>query len=192
MIYRTHFIGGVAAYAVVSSYGFGDPAFVAEVPQNFGYLTVAGVAAITNDLDHEDSYLARRGLDIFSWLGHRGLTHSLTFMAVMSVLLGGLWYALTPCCAPYGSLLRYFVALLCGWGSHILLDFFSDHGVTLFWPKPARYDLAFVKTGKQSEWFFQRLLIILVVGAFILQLLGQGLATAVLIGIPAYLPADSG
>lgn len=193
MIYRTHFIGGVAAYAAVSSYGFGDPAFVTEVPQNFGYLAVAGVSAITNDLDHEDSYLARRGLDLFAWLDHRGVTHSLLFLLGAALALGMALFAFWPCCGEWGTLLKYAVALMCGWGSHILLDLLSDHGVPLFWPNQTRYDLAFVQTGKQSEWVFQRLLILLLVGAFVLQLLDQGVVMALfVIGLPLHGPPDDG
>lgn len=61
---------------------------------------------------------------LFRTVGHRTLTHSLLGLGAFALLA-------SPLLGPYPEL---FVALLCGYGSHLLADALNTPGVPLLWP----------------------------------------------------------
>ena len=69
---------------------------------------------------------------------HRGLSHSLLFMAVLSPILG---WIITK--IERGKISRRHSALLvlCCLGTHVMLDLFTSWGTQVLWPHPARISL---------------------------------------------------
>lgn len=96
-------------------------------------LPLASVGALLPDADHPESKLGRRvyplSLLLYQFAGHRGVTHSLLFWALMS---GGFYY-LNQLWFP--SLPQAWVALAVGHLSHLIGDMcFGRYGVQLLWP----------------------------------------------------------
>ena len=84
-----------------------------------------GWGAVLPDLDTTTSGPGKFARPLSAWLerrfGHRTLTHSLLFLALLAALTLPL---------PPGPR----VALLAGWASHLLLDTLNVNGVPLLWP----------------------------------------------------------
>jgi len=108
--------------------GLGVGALLAPQPASWPYYVLALGLGMLPDLDVVGFYL---GIPYGSPLGHRGLSHSLLFAVLMSLLaavaasglLAVSWWLLWLC---------FFAALV----SHTLLDALTDGGlgVALFWP----------------------------------------------------------
>ncbi len=73
----------------------------------------------------------RLGIPYAHPLGHRGLSHSLVFAAVLALVSYPLWRRIIPESARRMAVLTFFVV-----GSHGVLDTFTDagHGIGLFIP----------------------------------------------------------
>ena len=112
----THLAGAALTASLLR--GFGLELGPAE------YLAL-GWGAVLPDLDTTTSGPGRFARPLSAWLerrfGHRTLTHSLLFLAL-------LWAAALP--LPPGPR----TALLAGWASHLLLDTLNVNGVPLLWP----------------------------------------------------------
>lgn len=81
--------------------------------------------------------------------GHRKFTHS--FFGLMS-LCGICLYTLFS----YSGIIRYLVlGMIIGYGTHILADSFSNHGIELLWPLYEKnFGFRLIRTGKMSEHIF--------------------------------------
>ncbi|MGV3244519.1 metal-dependent hydrolase [Staphylococcus sp. 11261D007BR] len=132
---KTHSAAGILIGAVVSRY------FDLDLFETVTTIVLSGVGSIFPDICHTQSKIGRhfRLLSLFikHMFGHRTLTHSLLFLAVIYFLLHILQ---TP--------LYYMIGIICGMLSHIILDMLTPRGVKLFFPLPikVRFPLRF-KTG---------------------------------------------
>ena len=138
--------------------------------------SVALMAALIPDLDSHRSYVGRMLPFISSPLehqfGHRTLTHSL----MAQITVGALAYLLLP----FG----YFLAIVCGWLSHILADMMTPAGVCWFWPSRVRCVIPGnvkyrIDSMGQGELVF--LLMMALIGLLLKPLAGTGLGTMGLI-----------
>ncbi len=128
--------------------------------QSFGALAaLAGLGALLPDVDAQESKVKHlqvvKGVEPFALpsllfhrlLGHRGLTHSLLGWAVVAVVIG------LPVGFSFGWLPAS--ALLLGYGSHLLLDSMTKHGIPLLYPSRKRFHVLppalLVSTGSNAE-----------------------------------------
>lgn len=118
MLAPSHLITGQFAY-LACCLSTGHPPEIAEA-------WVAAGCALLPDLDKRNGIVGR----LFPYLsepieyrfGHRTLTHSLLFSAVLALLL---WPLL-----PFG----WWLAVVSGYASHPVADMMTPHGVAWFWP----------------------------------------------------------
>jgi inner membrane protein len=157
---------------------------------NIGLLALlAGVGALLPDLDARESRLKRvtvgagiapfalPSLVLHRTLGHRGMLHSLIGLVLTALLLGVPllhWLDWQPA-----------LALLLGFGSHLLLDACTKAGVPLLWPDRTRRHLLPARlrftTGSAAE---EALLVPLTLAAVLLFLsVLNGVATGTAEGI---------
>lgn len=135
---KTHVIGGVAACA-----GYAATTHHYDPLALFG----AGVAgALLPDICHGGSKIGRR-LPMLSGLvnmlfGHRTFTHSLLFLALVTV---SLWILIDGSSVAIGAFL--------GIGSHMVLDAATKSGIQLLypWKITVRFPLT-VRTGGVAEY----------------------------------------
>ncbi len=133
MMGKTHWIAGAAAALAVTRWsGTTDPGVLILA-------TAAGsIAALVPDwvqINLPDAHKKIKGA-----FGHRGITHWLwTALAVA-------WISTRLVPSPYP------LAVLTGWGSHLLLDMIAG-GIPLLWPLP-RITVAHIKTGSRTDRFF--------------------------------------
>jgi inner membrane protein len=114
--------------------------------------------ALLPDIDEENSYIGRRffflSLPIRMIFGHRGFTHSLLALLLVSI---GVYFL--PIDEPYQ------VAFIIGFGSHILADFLTNSGVPLFYPLDKRFKFFFTfNTGGAIEYIFIFFLSLIIFG----------------------------
>lgn len=117
--------GLMAGYA--ASVAAGLPLVSAEA----GALVLAGaIAGLLPDIDHPNSTIRQRtgvlGWLAGGWFGHRGFTHTLVALAIVSAACG-LWLP--------GALA---LAIGAGYASHLLLDALTRSGIPLLWPVTSR------------------------------------------------------
>lgn len=145
MMGRNHAAMGVIAGAGVS-------VLTHQAPASAAILTgITGVAALLPDFDHPDAKLPR----YFGWpgrtiawavgslFGHRGITHSVLGVALLSAALAFI---------PHFPPVCYWAVIL-GCAVHILGDACTVSGVPLFWPKDRRFrvPLTAIHTGNYFE-----------------------------------------
>lgn len=132
------------------------------IEPNTRVLAASGIGALFPDIDTPKASLGRifplSGL-IEHRFGHRQITHSWIFMAMMLVLL-----------IPFVFLKNYmmYVALNLGVVSHIMLDMANPTGVPFFYPSPARFVFpenkqSRIEVGSKKEFVLLSVLIFLVV-----------------------------
>lgn len=148
MKYLTHVLGGVA---LTSAACLAAPSLLG--PATPTAVAVGVVGSLLPDIDHPQSTIAN--LSLFSKVlsksmslatGHRGLCHSLVFIAVTSILFHR--FALTL----HESLTAYCtIWLALGMLSHLLLDMLNPSGVKLFWPVGKKRHIIGMKTGSTGE-----------------------------------------
>lgn len=154
-------------------------------------LSVLIAGALLPDIDSDNAVIrnalglgAKQGLDgaaisagmKSAGVEHRGVTHSLAALAVVTVLT-----AICTFFMPDASLALPLAAFL-GYGSHLIGDMLTPHGVPLLWPldrkfhllpKPLRF-----RTGSVAEWLVTALLVGLILlilpGSFIADILDFG------------------
>lgn len=111
-------------------------------PYLFFSIVIAGT--LIPDMDHPNSKIGKK-LGIFSKIfnfifGHRGITHSLLFPLIITMIifsLVGLEYA-----APFAI----------GYLSHIVIDALTKKGVNFFYPLAKLRISGFIETGSIGEW----------------------------------------
>lgn len=154
MTWRTHALGGVASLWLLRPFGTGGDA------ASLGLLAgLAALGALLPDLDAHESKIKHlavaRGVEPFALpslllgrlLGHRGLLHSLLGWGTAVLVVGLPTFLLL---GPPPAL-----ALMLGYGSHVLLDACTKHGVPLLYPRPGRWHALppgwRVTTGSEDE-----------------------------------------
>lgn len=156
MMGATHAAIGMAAGMALATYAGATPTQVLFLGG------VTALSALLPDVDHPQSILRRQlgfaGKAAFFWLPHRGFTHTLIALALVS--------AITIYFLPF----EIAFAFIIGYASHLLADSLTHSGVPLVWPVLAhKYTLHLMKTGGLLEWFIH-LLCVGVIGMMMLQL----------------------
>lgn len=99
------------------------------------------LGSLLPDIDHPQSYLGRRlwflSAPINKLFGHRGITHSLLFTAILGIVTAP-WWAINP---------LFFGGILLGYFSHLLADMTTVSGIPLLYPNKKRYK--FFKKGNK-------------------------------------------
>ncbi|TCJ98270.1 UNVERIFIED_ORG: LexA-binding, inner membrane-associated putative hydrolase [Anoxybacillus amylolyticus] len=118
------------------------------------------LGAVFLDIDHPNSFIGRR-MKVTSFLvhqtfGHRGWTHSLSFVLGFGVLLYIGTFALSPILQDF-SLKQVILFFAKGWiigmVSHLFLDMMTKGGVPLLHPfSKKRISLSPIKTGSLGEF----------------------------------------
>ena len=146
--YSTHVATSLAAGTYLTT--------VTNVPFSVACLGGIVIGSLLPDIDEPNSFVGRRtfGLSklIKKTFGHRGLTHSLLFWLLFSLLY-------------YKFQNDFTLGLSLGYVFHIIGDFFSRQGVPLFFPftkKKFRAPLTY-KTGTVQE----RALLVVALVAFV-------------------------
>ena len=129
--------------------------FLPNVSNQFLFIGAALVATLIPDIDIPFSKLGQfkifRFLQIF--VRHRGMLHSLSFAALLSLIIAIFWPA-----ACFGFFIGYVV--------HIFADSFTKAGIGPFWPFKMKTK-GFIRTGGYTETVFFVVLIILAIVALI-------------------------
>jgi inner membrane protein len=145
---RSHLTSGALVGAiVVAVFDVHDPVTAG------GIVALTAVSALLPDFDHDDATLPRWFGPLgrlLAWIigrvfGHRGLTHSLLGLAILTATLGFLPLVLdAPRWIP--------AAVVLGSAVHIVGDMLTVSGCPLFWPAPRRFRLGpGFRTGKVFE-----------------------------------------
>ncbi len=132
---KTHLSCGILVGASIVSYCDTD------LFTSITVVTLAALSSIFPDICHTRSKVGRK-FKLLSWIirllfGHRTFTHSLSFIALIGLLL-----YLFQAPIYYGS------AIIAGMISHIILDILTPRGVKLLYPLPinVKFPVTF-KTG---------------------------------------------
>ena len=149
MTYKSHLLWAVlagsaswAAVQVVPLPGVGRLP-VGGANEFMLWMAAAVVGGLFPDVDHPHSRMGR-AMPLVSWLvrciaGHRGLTHSLAFLALVG---GGLFCFVSM---PIG------LGFAAGYASHLFGDFLTDGGIPLFWPWRRRVGFRLFANGGFAE-----------------------------------------
>ena len=155
MTFPTHCLGGAAAIALLDTV---LPSFTADKTM----FIVGTIAAALPDLDYSRSFIGRIFYPISTTIethtGHRTATHSILVCTIVSTLLGWPLSLFLD-----GTLLMWAVIVGAGYGSHIILDWFTREGAQSYWPAQVWCVLPKnrswrIRTGSSGEWFFVALL----------------------------------
>lgn len=138
---------------------------------------VAVFASLLPDIDDNRSYIGSRFAFIafpFRMIfGHRGITHSLLMLAILSGLV-----------FFYGNEFNWIIPFAIGYGSHLLADFVTNSGIPLFYPYSQRYKFFVTfETGSIKEYVVVFVLS-LGITIFVLQYQGAYLAGLVAVENP--------
>jgi len=129
--------------------------FLPNVSYKVLFVVVALIATIIPDVDSPGSKIGRlfpaKVLRLFT--KHRGILHSLTFIAVISLIFA----LIVPVIA-----LPFFA----GYCSHLILDSFTIEGIVPFWPYNRTVSWH-IRTGGKREWIFLGVVIALIILALI-------------------------
>lgn len=130
--------------------------FFEHVENKIIFVSMVLIATILPDLD---SNLSTAGKSIFArpfqfFVSHRGIIHSFTFAAIISVLIAMIF--------PKASL-----GFFMGYSVHLVTDSFTKDGIQPFWPAKAK-SKGFVRTGGKMEesLFFSLIFVNLIVLLF--------------------------
>lgn len=169
MLGKTHMVGGICTGILTTSF----------LVQNTNFSSYALVAApllisastfgsLLPDIDHPNSKMGRRMKPISKLInklvGHRGATHTLLAMVIVSLALFMLNLSLPLNLQPFGW--SVVLGVTVGYFSHILLDALTPSGVPLFAPF-IKSSIRFAKltTGKYD--FFVSLFMIIGTGCIL-------------------------
>lgn len=142
MLWKTHMTGGIVFGALLA-----PQLTTGDITAQTVFIACAGVGGLLPDIDSIHSKLGRVFMPVSATIqlifGHRGIFHTL----LLPALLFGIMTIFLPI---YGV---YYIPLLVGYISHILLDMLTPEGVPLLWPVPTRFSIPLVQTGGIIERF---------------------------------------
>lgn len=124
------------------------------------FVSVLIIASLFPDVDSPTSKIGRNGFSktFSAFFKHRGVVHSIFFMALIYFFLLGIWrIAALP--------------FLIGYSTHLFLDLLTPRGLRLFWPFKFRIK-GFVKSGGLFEIFIFVILLVLNCVLFSIRLIG--------------------
>ena len=131
------------------------------------------LGAVFLDIDHPNSFIGRR-MKVTSFLvhqtfGHRGWTHSLSFVVGVGILMHIGVFAFSPILQDLflKEIVLFFVkGLVIGMASHLFLDMMTKGGVPLWHPfSKKRISLSPIKTGSVGEYL---VFLVMLVGQIII------------------------
>lgn len=126
MTFFTHCLGGATAVALLDTV---IPSFTAD---KLAFI-IGTATAVVPDIDYSRSFIGRLCYPVARFIeshtGHRTATHSFLIAGIFSILSGWLLSLLVE-----GSFLQWSVVILCGYTSHIVLDWFTREGAQSYWP----------------------------------------------------------
>lgn len=166
MLQKTHSLAGIVAAECVIMY-YHQPLLSWE---SGVALLIGCMAGPLADVDKKGSTMAKIFLPISFILQllkvkHRTLTHSLLFLAGLTMLLSPL--------PPF-----FYWTCLLAYASHPLIDMLNDKGIALLWPWNMKFRLVpsflAIKTGSYAESVFRLILLIIVIILPIVFLLPKG------------------
>ena len=129
MLFRTHLVIAL----------FGILVLLNRVENQLVFVIVVLFVTLLPDIDSSSSRLGRKGISkiVTAFSKHRGIFHSLIFVAVIYFLLRVYWSSVS-----FGFLFAYCL--------HLFVDCFTRQGVQLFYPLKFRFR-GFIKSGGRIE-----------------------------------------
>jgi len=110
-------------------------------------LTAAAIGALVPDIDNPHStiqkYVPGVGKILGHLLTHRGVTHSLVFAGLLTLVLNMI-------SLPWNIAIAFIAGII----SHLILDTLNPMGVPWLWPLPGRFSIPLVKSSCLAERFF--------------------------------------
>ena len=152
MLGKTHKVGGICAGALTSSVLWQTTDFSEYATIGVPVLMVFSiVGSLLPDIDHPNSKLGHRlkpiSMMINKVFGHRGATHTLLSLLVVSIGLFMINLSLPLDIQPFGW--AGVVGMFVGYLSHLFLDALTPSGIPLLSPFSKRkFRLAKLTTGK--------------------------------------------
>lgn len=152
MLGKTHKIGGICAGIITTSVLLQATDFSQEAVITAPLLIAsATVGSLIPDIDHPNSKLGSRirpvSKLINKMVGHRGFTHTIFALLILSFGLFMLNMYLPVSLQPYGW--AVVIGTVVGYASHLFLDVLTPSGVPLFAPFMSKsIRLARLTTGK--------------------------------------------
>lgn len=154
MRYKTHALGGLL-FGVTTMPFLSIPLFSVE-----GVIWLSGsvLGSLLPDIDHPNSYIGKRlkplSFAINKTFGHRGITHTLLFVFLISFLFWLLSLFLIPSSLTF-LFYSFFVGCVIGIVSHLVLDMSTKSGVPLFYPiSKKNISILPIKTGSFGETIY--------------------------------------
>ncbi len=157
MMGKTHIVFGILIGLLSLKY--------LNVPSIPVFLVLVGISSLLVDLDCSQSFLGKR-IQTVSWFieklfGHRNFFHSVFPLLILLILF---FYILDWNIAG--------MAVLIGYGSHLIMDSFTHMGISLFYPINKKRIRGFTKTGGVADYLlffiFLSLDLFLIIRYFIL------------------------
>jgi len=143
MTYSTHILTGLCAGGFI---------LLQQPDPQFALLSATLVGSILPDIDEPNSYAGRRNKGtshlIKAVFGHRGITHSILGLAVLSALIYAVIYY-------YQLDIQYLYFFNIGYLSHILSDLLTKSGVPLLYPYKKNLKIPIIRTGDKKEFIFR-------------------------------------
>ncbi|MGL5328045.1 MAG: metal-dependent hydrolase [Peptostreptococcaceae bacterium] len=129
----------------------------------FIYFYFSYLGALLPDIDMRGSYISKRFPNIYKKVGknlkHRGITHSLVFISILSFSSE----VLLKYCDSNIILFCLSSGIVIGSSSHIFLDLLTKEGVELFYPITLNFAILKIKTSSKLEKNLCKLLNLFVV-----------------------------
>lgn len=148
MMAFTHIAAGGAAALALSNF------LDAQAEQTVLFLAGGVLGGMLPDIDHPASAFGRRvwpvSMVISEIFGHRGITHSLIAVAVISFVAG---YSVSVLDWHPGYSVPFILGLSIGYMSHLFCDWMTNTGVPLLWPNRKRFaSPVTIQTGSPVEY----------------------------------------
>lgn len=159
MTYKTHFVGGICAGAVVSSVMNIEPVAVPA------FIIASAVASLVPDVDIKGSKMNNKmgivGKAVSATSSHRGFYHTPILYIVLYFLMG----IVLPESIAFGFLV--------GAMSHLVLDTFNSKGIMWFWPITRKhFHIASIRTRTAGESAFMIVMVVVTILFVISQNMG--------------------
>ena len=143
MRYQSHALIAVASVTVFHPWSAG----ILAMGVTYVFALIGGLLP---DIDHPKSFVGSKvpviPTILYRFSGHRGVTHSLLALGVVSLF--GFF-----CAAVIGSMGNLLVAwsMGIGYASHLLADFITNRGIPAAWPVKRRFVIPITTTGAPLE-----------------------------------------